>query len=126
MTTAPRPTTKTPPPPDAPPLDLAIPRPNPGETVTLTAVGVGSEWTVYSSRTEHRVTRKTRDDERQLCEWPWDEWAAAARYVVSCVNGEYVRAGSAPSTAPVYCGDCGGPATRLADGKASCAKCGTP
>lgn len=115
------PTAKTPAPPAATaPLNLAEPRPNPDETVTLSVVGVGSEWRVYSSKVEHRVMLKTRDGERQVVEYPWDEWANAARYVISCVNREYVRAGTQPSQTPIYCGDCGDRATRLENGRASC------
>jgi hypothetical protein len=89
--------------------------------VTLTVTGVGTVWTIYSSRVEHRLVVRTRDGERQVVEYPWDEWLSAARCAVSYVNREYVKAGVAPSQAPVYCGECGERATRLEDGRASCA-----
>jgi hypothetical protein len=116
-TRAPAPNVKAP---DEGPLDLRKPRPNDGEQLTVQVKGVGTEWRVYSCPVEHRVTRTDKDGERQIVEYPWDDWVGAARYVVSVVNVELRQAGRAPAVSPIYCGSCHERVTRDADGVAVC------
>lgn len=87
-----------------PPLDT--PTPATGEAVTLTATIGPATWTLHSSKVGHRITRRDKDGEKQVTEYPADGWAAAARYLVGAAERE-LRAAGSTTRGLAYCGDCG-------------------
>lgn len=91
---------------------------HPESTVTLTAYGIGTVYQIVSDRDGHRAGVTSGPKTEVLAEWPVEDWAAAARYVVNCVDRELRdEFGERQVT---RCGDCGAPMYRDHDGTAIC------